>query len=127
MTAEQAIEAADEMRPGNQFTAQRKYHWLRQADGVLRAMVISRSAAKEYEYRGADIAEEEAPLDEVELLAPAPFDGMYVHYLCGQMDAALGEADRANNELAQYNSLSGGFAAFVRRTCPPKAGPGFRW
>ena len=127
MTAEQAIEAADSLRPGNQFTAQRKYRWLRQADGILRTMVISRADTNEFEARGADIAEEDVPLDEVELLAPAPFDGMYVHYLCGQMDAALGEADRANNELTQYNSLSGGFAAFVRRTCPPKAGPSFRW
>ena len=127
MTAEQAIEAANGLRPGNQFTSQRKYRWLRQADGVLRAMVISRSETQEYQYRGADLAEEDAPLDTVELLAPAPFDGMYVHYLCGQMDAALGEADRANNELTQYNSLSGGFAAFVRRSCPPRAGAAFRW
>ena len=78
--------------------------------------------------RGADRAAEFDELEETtELLAPAPYDALYPHYLCGQMDAALGEADRAANELAQYNSLLSGFAAWMRRTYMPAKKPRIVW
>ena len=54
-------------------------------------------------------------------------DGLYPHYLAAQIDANLGEADRAANELSQYNALSSGFAAWMRRNYPPKKRTAFRW
>lgn len=127
MTAEMAIETADQMRPGNQFPVQLKYRWLRNADGLLREMVIDRAETDRFDQLGADRAGEAEPLDEVVLLAPPPFDGMYPHYLAAQIDGALGEADRAANELSQYNALSTAFAAWMRRKYPPKKQTRFSW
>lgn len=127
MTAEMAIETADQMRPGNQFSVQLKYRWLREADGLLREMAVERAETEEFKELGADRAGEETPLDEVQLLAPPPFDGMYPHYLVAQIDSALGEADRAAGELNQYNALSAAFAGWMRRKYPPKKQTRFRW
>lgn len=127
MTAEMAIETADQMRPGNQFSVQLKYRWLRDADGLLREMVVEKADTEDFRETGADCAGQEVPLDEVVLLAPPPFDGMYPHYLAAQIDGALGEADRAANELSQYNALSTAFAAWMRRKYPPKKQTRFSW
>lgn len=128
MTVEQAIRAADGMRPNNPYAPETKYRWLRECDALIRSQVVDRSCTGDYENRGADRAAEFDELEETtELLAPAPYDALYPHYLCGQMDAALGEADRAANELAQYNSLLSGFAAWMRRTYMPAKKPRIVW
>lgn len=128
MTVEQAILAANRMRPNNPFDVEDKWRWLAECDALIRSQVVDRSCTGDYENRGADRAAEFDDLEETtELLAPAPYDALYPHYLCGQMDAALGEADRAANELAQYNSLLSGFAAWMRRTYMPAKKPWIVW
>ena len=128
MTVEQAILAANRMRQNNPFDVEDKWRWLAECDALIRSQVVDRSCTGDYENRGADQAAEFDELEETtELLAPTPYDALYPHYLCGQMDAALGEADRAANELAQYNSLLGGFAAWMRRTYMPAKQPRIVW
>ena len=80
--------------------------------------MVAKSATGDYEGAGADYAGEEMG-ELTELLAPAPYDALYPHYMAGQMDMALGESDRAANELAQYNALLNGFAAWMRQTYMP--------
>ena len=118
MTVEQAIAAADRMRPNNPFTTEDKYAWLRGCDGMIRAQVVS---------KGADIVESDELGETTLLLVPLPYDGLYPHYLAGQMDAALGESDRASNELAQYNALLSGFSIWMRQTYMPAANPRIRY
>ena len=126
MTVEQAIRAADGMRPNNPYEPQAKYRWLRECDALIRAQAVAKSGTGDYEGVGADYAGEE--MDELtELLVPAPYDGLYPHWLCGQMDAALGEAGRAANELAQYNSLLSAFAVWLRQTYMPARQTKIRW
>ena len=128
MTVEQAILAANRMRPNNPFDVEDKWRWLAECDALIRSQVVVRSCTGDYENQGADRAAEFDELEETtELLAPAPYDAMYPHYLCGQMDMALGEAERAANELAQYNSLLSGFAAWMRRTYMPASQPRIVW
>ena len=128
MTVEQAILAANRMRPNNPFDVEDKWRWLAECDALIRSQVVVRSCTGDYENQGADRAAEFDELEETtELLAAAPYDALYPHYLCGQMDAALGEADRAANELAQYNSLLSGFAAWMRRTYMPAKQPRIVW
>ena len=65
--------------------------------------------------------------DDDVLLAPAPFDALYPHYLCAMTDAALGETDRYVGEQAQYNSLLADLAAWLRRSYPTLTGAQWRW
>lgn len=128
MTVENAILAADRMRPNNPFEVEDKWRWLAECDALIRTQVVAKSLTGDYENRGADRAAEDGELEETtELLTPPPYDALYPHYLCGQMDAALGEADRAANELAQYNSLLSSFAVWMRQTYRPVNRPRIVW
>ncbi len=93
--------------------------WLRGLDGRLRAELFSRGGAGGAERAGADTAWDEGLADSAELLAPHPFDGLYPHYLCAEVDAALGETDRYTGEMARYNALLAELAVWLRRSCPP--------
>ena len=42
--------------------------------------------------------------DAAELLAPAPYDGLYRHYVEAQIHYANGELERYNNAMALWNN-----------------------
>jgi hypothetical protein len=127
----EAIEQANKLRPNNPCSEEQKQNWLRQADGHIRRSVIARSDTgeyTEYEEKGADMAEwDEGVDDDTELLLPEPYDGAYVHWLCAQIDLALGETDRYTNEAQQYNNEVQQFAAQMRRKYKPRARTKFRY
>ena len=119
MTVGQALERAEELRPGSRIALATRQAWLREADAMLRERFFKHSITDAYNDVGADLAWDDSLQDEDVLLAPAPFDAMYPHYLCAMTDAALGETDRYAGEQAQYNSILADLAAWLRRTYPP--------
>ena len=122
MTAGEAIAQARALRPGCGIAEDRMKDWLRRQDGEIRARMIEPGAVEGYETAGADLLWEEGGLaDSAELLAPFPFDGMYPHYLCAMVDAALGENERYAGEMTRCNALLGEFAAWLRRNHRPPA------
>ena len=127
MTAGQALEGVEQLRPGSRIGAQTRMQWLREVDGMLRRNFFERSGTDRFDAVGADLAGEDGLQDEDVLLAPQPFDGLYIHYLCARTDAALGETDRYAGEQAQYNALCAELAAWLRRSFPPRAGAQWRW
>ena len=127
MTVEQALERAEELRPGSRIALATRQAWLREADAMLRQRFFKNSITDDYDTVGADLAWEGGLQDEDVLLAPAPFDALYPHYLCAMTDAALGETDRYTGEQAQYNGQLAELAAWLRRSYPPKAGVQWRW
>ena len=112
MTVGQALERAEELRPGSRIALATRQAWLKEADAMLRERFFKNSITDAY--------------DDV-LLAPAPFDALYPHYLCAMTDAALGETDRYVGEQAQYNSLLADLAAWLRRSYPTLTGVQWRW
>ena len=94
MTVGQALERAEELRPGSRIALSTRQAWLREADAMLRERFFKHSITDAYDDVGADLAWDDSLQDEDVLLAPAPFDAMYPHYLCAMTDAALGETDR---------------------------------
>lgn len=128
MTVREAIDQADALRPGNPFDSQLKQRWLREADGLIRKSVIDRSDTEDYDGVGADAAAWEYGLDDdVQLLAPPPYEAMYPHWLCSQIDLALGETDRYMAAAQQYNSLLMDFAGWMRRRYMPRSNTRFTW
>lgn len=124
MKVEDAISAANRLRPNNGFEDVDKYRWLQECDALARAQVIRKSLTGDFEGVGADQAGEDLG-ETTELLVPSPYDALYPHYLTAQIDAALGEFDRAANELAQYNALLTQFSVWMRQTYPPAKRPKF--
>ena len=121
MTAGEAIGQARALRPGCEMTEERMRSWLRREDGEIRARLLSEKGAEELAQAGADLAGEGELTDSTVLLVPFPFDGMYPHYLCAMMDAALGENERYAGEMTRCNALLGEFAAWLRREHRPPA------
>ena len=59
----------------------------------------------------------DAALDrDVELLAPFPFDDLYIKYLCAENDLICGDTDRYRNSAAVFNNSYDAFAAYYNRT-----------
>ena len=126
MTAGQALERAEELRPGSRIALATRQAWLKEADAMLRERLF-RSSTDAYDDVGADLAWDDGLQDEDILLVPAPYDALYPHYLCAMTDAALGETDRYAGEQAQYNSLAADLAAWLRRSYPPRNGSRWKW
>ena len=127
MTVGQALERAEELRPGSRVSVHTRQEWLREADGMLRERFFKASDTDAFDTVGADRAWDDGLQDEDVLLAPAPFDALYPHYLCAMTDAALGETDRYAGEQAQYNGILAELAAWLRRTYPPRACTRWQW
>ena len=118
MTAGNAIEISDEMRPNNEFSDIMKQNWLRQCDSRLRGSVVKRSATADFDAVGADIRWNNGLGYEAELLVPEEFS---------QVDLALGEVARAANEMQLYSDYVQEFAAWMRRRYPPAGGAQWRY
>lgn len=127
MTVGQALERAEELRPGSRIALATRQAWLKEADAMLRERFFKNSITDAYDDVGADLAWDDSLQDDDVLLAPAPFDALYPHYLCAMTDAALGETDRYVGEQAQYNSLLADLAAWLRRSYPTLTGAQWRW
>lgn len=127
MTVGEAMERAEALRPGSRIPAHTRQQWLREADGMLRSRCFAMNQTDAYDAVGADAAWDDGLQDEAVLLAPAPFDALYPHYLCAMTDAALGETDRYAGEQAQYNSIAAELAAWLRQQNPSRTGAQWRW
>lgn len=117
MTAKEAILQADAVRP-NTISELTKLQWLRQLDMELRREVLNKSeVGAAYDGVGLDV---QVLGPSAVLLAPSDLAGMYVHWLCAQVDLALGELERYAADAALYNSLRSAFAVSIRQLFAPK-------
>ena len=74
MTVGEAMERAEELRPGSRVAARTRQHWLCEVDGMLRERFFRPSSADSREGVGADIAWDNGLRDDDVLLVPPPFD-----------------------------------------------------
>lgn len=121
------MEQADELRPNNEFSDALKQNWLRQCDSRLRGSVVERSETGDFDAVGADLDRADGMTYDTGLLAPEQYSPLYVHWLCAQMDLALGETARATNEMQLYSDYVQEFAAWMRRRYAPAGGVQWRY
>lgn len=60
--------------------------------------------------------------DNAELLVGPPYDGLYLHYLCAQLDLMAQEYDSAGTEMSVFNGLYDEFTKWYRRKHLPERG-----
>lgn len=113
MLGKEAVALADAWRP-NGIGAEEKARWLSQIDGRL---------LKEL-YALYDGEEKEMPLytpeGEEELLAPAPYDELYVYGLCARYDFTMGEIERYNMDAMLFDETWRGLAGYLQSVFTPK-------
>lgn len=127
MTVGEALEWAEELRPGCGISREARLRWLREADGRFRRRYFGPDDAESTGNAGADRNWDDGLREDVILLIPEPFDALYPHYLCGQIDEALGESGRSVEEKAQVNGILTEMAAQLRRERCPRSGGKWKW
>lgn len=105
----------------NTYTKGEKIAWLSRVDGSIKRLVIDTHEGGGGEFQGYT---EEA--DDVELLVPAPWDELYIHWLEAQIDYQNGEYTKYNNSAARYNEVLQEFSShYTREHKPLVVRPGF--
>lgn len=101
MTLNAAIAKANELRP-NTLNDEMKADWVAQLDGDVAEMMELPTPSPDF------------PVDH-ELLMPAPYDYIYVYYLCALIDQANEESALYANDMAIANSAISEARAWWRR------------
>lgn len=121
MTIREAIDRADALRP-NTLPEREKRLWLAALDGMLRRQVVQTHAGAE---SAAGTGADKAETDDTVLLASEPDTGLYLYWLMAQIDLALAEITRYNNDMMLYNMALAEYSAAYKRSHAPLSGGGF--
>lgn len=116
MTINEAINKVDTLKPNN-FNEEDKIGWLSTLDfTVMREMVDTHEGGEGIVFEGYT----ENTDRDTELLAPAPYDEMYLRWLEAQIDYANNEFGKYNNAIAMFNTAYGAYNNYYNRTHMPK-------
>lgn len=115
MTITQAIERADAMTP-NTYSALDKIRWLVTLDGRIKKEIIDR-------HEGGELISATEYSEDIDmlLLVPAPWDELYVHWICAMIHYANGEIKRYNNALALFDESYTAYARHYTAEHMPRA------
>ncbi len=103
MTVQNAIEKADRLRP-NSVLHSDKEQWLFDMENRIYNEVYSRHRGDEREFTDLEHFS-----DISVLFLKSPYDEIYVHYLCANIDYINAEYDRYNNDSIMVQSLYGDY------------------
>lgn len=116
MTVMEALHRADALKP-NMYTNAEKIKWLSILDGIIKTEIIdTHEGGEDVVFEGY---EEDVELT-TELLVPAPFDDIYIHWLEAQIDYTNGEYGKYGNSKAMYNTSYDAYKNHYNRTHMPK-------
>lgn len=112
MTIEGAIARVDRLRP-NSVTDKDKVAWLSSVDGLVhREIILAHEHGEELDaFAGYDAGTDKG----TELLVPFPYDEIYIHWLCAQVDYVNMEMDKYNNDRTLFNAAWETFGDAWRR------------
>lgn len=115
MTIMEAIYRADAQKP-NVYSQEEKIRWLSALDGTVKTEIIdTHEGGEDIVFNGYD-----AMTDlNTELLIPAPYDEVYIHWIEMHIDYANAEFAKYNNSMAMYNSVFSNFEKYYNRTHMP--------
>ena len=115
MTISEAISRANTVKP-NTYSDLDKIRWLSTLDGIIKEHIIdTHEGGESVVFNGYD--EDTNP--DTELLVPAPYDQIYVHWLEAQIDYSNDEYDRYENTMEMYNNAYNNFLNYYNRTHMP--------
>ena len=118
MTIFEAITRLDNLKPNN-YTDVDKARWLSELDGKIKAEIIdTHEGAEDVTYVPYDT---DTDTTIVELLAPHPFDEMYLKWLEAKIDYYNAEYGRYNNSITAFDESYSAFERYYNRTHKPKS------
>lgn len=101
MTIQEAINKIDRLKP-NHVSDEDKIAWLSELDGMIHAEILMHHehTEEQEEYKGYD---GDTDLNQ-KLIAPFPYDEIYVHWLASNIDQVNLEIQKYNNDRALFNN-----------------------
>lgn len=127
MTIAECIGRVDSVKP-NQYSTEEKVRWLSYLDGSIRKEIIER-----HELPVVETPETEETATEFTgystdrltdiLIAPFPYDELYVAYLKAKIDEENGETAKYNNSASTFNGLLQDFQRAYHREHMPLSVP----
>ena len=118
MTPSAAIAMADRLKP-NMMTAEDKYRYLNEIEGkVFHEILLTHVHDDDLELPVYE-PPTDPPAEEDEMLAPAPYDMLYVYWIMSQIDHLNQEMDKYNNDRALFENAWGNFADYWNRNYMP--------
>lgn len=115
MTISEAINRTDAVKP-NAYDEPRKILWLSELDGMIKADIIdTHEGGENVSFTGYDIDTDVT----TELLAPAPYDVLYLRYLEMKIDYSNGEYGKYNNSMVMFNAAYSAFENYYNREHTP--------
>ena len=115
MTIIEAISRVDNVKP-NSYTQDEKIKWLSEIDGTIKAEIIdTHEDGENVSFSGYT---EDTPVT-TELLVPAPYSELYIHYLEMQIDYANNEYGKYNNSVMMFNTSYTAFEKYYNREHMP--------
>ena len=112
MTFMEAVNRVDAVKP-NAYELEEKLRWLSVLDGIVKKEIMDT-------HEGAENVLCETDTDR-ELLAPHPYDGMYIHWLEAQIDYAGGEYGKYNGSMAMFRAVYEAYEKYYHRSHLPIA------
>lgn len=120
MTIGEAISRVDRLKY-NVFSLGEKQQWLGELEAMLKRQILdTHGPGLSY----TPIGDTTPP--ETELLAPEPFDTLYIQWLEARIDLYNGETERYNASIMLFNHQLAAFARWYHRSFPPKDSGGWQ-
>lgn len=111
MTLQEAIDMQEALKP-SAIPESMKITWLSTLDGSIKAEVIdTHKGGEQIAFSGYDESNKEQ-----QLLAPAPYDRLYVSFLIAQIERYSGEIEKYNNSIMLYNVDYNDYTNWYNRT-----------
>ena len=123
MTIMEALHRIDTLKP-NTYSNPEKIKWISILDGMIKTEIIdTHEDGEDVVFEGYA---EDVDLTK-ELLVPAPYDDIYIHWLSAQIDYTNGEYGKYNNSKATYNNSYLAFSKHYHGKHKPKGGGRFKF
>jgi hypothetical protein len=118
MTLREAIASVDTLKP-NQYSTAQKVSWLNQCDSAIHSNIVMTHELPAGN-NGTFKLYSETELDR-ELIAPAPYDILYRHYLESRIDLYNKENANYNNTNLLYTAAYNAFAGWYTQNHMPRS------
>lgn len=115
MNITRAVNITDRLKP-NSFSLDEKVKWLNDIDSqIYKEIVLTHEGAEGIQPPAYTCRDS---MDKV-LIAPSPYDDLYIKYLCSQIDYYNNELARYNNSAMMFNVAYMSFYNYYNRTHTP--------
>lgn len=115
MTIMETINHLDAVKP-NSYSQAEKIRWLSNVEAMIKKEIIdTHEGGENITFNGYDTMSLAK-----ELIAPAPYDSLYIFWLEAQIDYANGEYAKYNNSITQFNTSYSEYARCYHREHMPK-------